>query len=335
MSTPLQRASSRRNSQLSTGPRTPRGRAAVTANALIHGFYGRVALTDFEDPADYRATLADYLADLRPAGAVEIELVHRLVKDLWKLRRLERLERAFLVDTIEQAERRLDSPLPEQRAFFACSTSLHAQFRQYKGETPLERVELLQHRLRRAADSTLRLLTILQAERRADPDAASQPWIEISTLPPESLAYRADEPPALCDTFATPDAAPAPVSSDAPMRLPRTPPIRPLPTPIRPAWTPPSSHPIRQILSMHHPLPTHRPLPTPHPPPRPLRMPTRPPRSRTLQTATKATKCPLQPHQSTSQTRHLALFLQKCNPHPRPTLPNAPPSAPPSHFPMN
>ncbi len=216
MSTPLRRASSRRNSQLSTGPRTPRGRAAVTANALTHGFYGRVALTDFEDPADYRATLADYLADLRPAGAVEIELVHRLVKDLWKLRRLERLERAFLVDTIEQAERRLDSPLPEQRAFFACSTSLHAQFRQYKGETPLERVELLQHRLRRAADSTLRLLTILQAERRADPDAASQPCFEISTLPPESLAYRADEPPALCDTFATPDAAPAPVSSDAP-----------------------------------------------------------------------------------------------------------------------
>ena len=216
MSTPLQRASSRRNSQASTGPRTPRGRAAVTANALIHGFYGRVALTDFEDPADYRATLADYLADLRPAGAVEIELVHRLVKDLWKLRRLERLERAFLVNTIEQAERRLDSPLPEQRAFFACSTTLHAQFRQFKGETPLERVGLLQHRLRRAADSTLRLILILQAERRAAPDAASQPCLEISILPPESLAYRADEPPAECDTFAVPDAPPAPVSSDAP-----------------------------------------------------------------------------------------------------------------------
>jgi len=217
MSTPLQRASSRRNAQLSTGPRTPRGRAAVTANALIHGFYGRVAIADFEDPADYHATLADYLADLRPAGAVEIELVHRLVKDLWKLRRLERLERAFLLDSIELAERCLDSPIPAQRAFFACSTTLHAQFRQFKCETPLERVANLQHRLRRAADSTLRLLTILQAERRADPDAASQPCAEISTLPPESLDYRADEPPAAADTFAPPsdaDAPPAPVSSD-------------------------------------------------------------------------------------------------------------------------
>ncbi|MGO9242255.1 MAG: hypothetical protein ACLQBJ_15745, partial [Bryobacteraceae bacterium] len=177
------------------------------------------ALTDFEDPADYHATLADYLADLRPAGAVEIELVHRLVKDLWKLRRLERLERAFLVDTIEQADRRLDSPIPEQQAFLACSTELHSQFRHYKGETPLERVELLQHRLRRAADSTLRLITDLQAERRAAPDAASHPWVEVSTLPPDSMAYRVDEPPAFCDTIAVPDtvpAAPAPDSPDAP-----------------------------------------------------------------------------------------------------------------------
>ncbi len=220
MSTPLRRASSRRNAQCSTGPRTSRGRGAVTANALTHGFYGRVALTDFEDPADYHATLADYLADLRPAGAVEIELVHRLVKDLWKLRRLERLERAFLVDTIEQADRRLDSPIPEQQAFLACSTELHSQFRHYKGETPLERVELLQHRLRRAADSTLRLLTDLQSERRAAPDAASEPWMEVSTLPPDSMAYRVDEPPAFCDTIATPDAdeaaPPTPDSPDAP-----------------------------------------------------------------------------------------------------------------------
>ena len=127
MSTPLQRASSRRNSQLSTGPRTPRGRAAVTANPLTHGFYSRVVLSDFEDPADYHATLADYLADLRPAGAVETELVHRYVKDLWKLRRLERLERAFLVDSIEQAERRLDSPIaasaPSSPAALRCTPS--------------------------------------------------------------------------------------------------------------------------------------------------------------------------------------------------------------------
>jgi hypothetical protein len=216
MSTPLQRASSRRNSAASTGPRTPRGRAAVAANPLTHGFYSRVVLDDFEDPADYHATLADFLADLRPAGAVEVELVHRYVKDLWKLRRLERLERAFIVDTIEHAERCLDSPLAEQRAFFAYHTSIDSQFRQYKSQTPFERLALLQHRLRRAVDSTLRLLTTLQSERLAAP--ASAPFAEISSLPPDTLDYRLDPPPDAADPASPPslDRADSPiVPSDA------------------------------------------------------------------------------------------------------------------------
>ena len=92
MSTDRQRAANRRNAQRSTGPRTTRGRAAVRSNHLQHGFYGRVAIPDFEDTAGYHAVLDDYLADLHPAGAVETELVHRLVMELWKLRRLEHLE---------------------------------------------------------------------------------------------------------------------------------------------------------------------------------------------------------------------------------------------------
>jgi len=93
MSTDRQRAANRRNAQRSTGPRTTRGRAAVRSNHLQHGFYGRVAIPDFEDTAGYHAVLDDYLADLHPAGAVETELVHRLVMELWKLRRLEHLEK--------------------------------------------------------------------------------------------------------------------------------------------------------------------------------------------------------------------------------------------------
>lgn len=236
MSTPLQRASSRRNSQLSTGPRTPRGRAAVTANPLTHGFYSRVVLSDFEDPADYHATLGDYLADLRPAGAVEIELVHRYVKDLWKLRRLERLERAFLCHAIEHAERHIGPGVPgvEQRALWAYQDWMADQFGNYKSQAPIERLALLQHRIRRAADTTLRLLTDLQSERLAAPDAASYPFAEISTLPPDTLAYSVDPPPAAADspTAASPeasaalgselfasDASPAPVPVGAPSPL--------------------------------------------------------------------------------------------------------------------
>ena len=105
MSTDRQRAANRRNAQRSTGPRPTRGRAAVRSTHLQPGFYGRVAIPDFEDTAGYHAVLDDYLADLHPAGAVETELVHRLVMELWKLRRLEHLERTFLIASIDRAHR--------------------------------------------------------------------------------------------------------------------------------------------------------------------------------------------------------------------------------------
>ncbi len=190
MSTACQRAANRRNAQLSTGPRTPRGRAIVASNPLTHGFYARVPIADLEDPAAYHAVLADYIADLRPAGALEAELVHRYVKDLWKLRRLEQMERLFFIDAMERLEPRVASHItdPAQRASRACFDALETQFNQFKTVAPLERVALLGQRLRRGLDSTLRLLLDLQAQRFAS-DPGDTPFAELATLPPDPFAY--------------------------------------------------------------------------------------------------------------------------------------------------
>ncbi|MGD0578487.1 MAG: hypothetical protein ABSC08_06115 [Bryobacteraceae bacterium] len=220
MSTSRQRAANRRNSQLSTGPRTLRGRAAVAANPLLHGFYARVAIPDLDDPAAYHATLADFLADLRPAGAVEVELVHRYVKDLWKLRRFERLERMFFVDAIECNEPRVAARItdPEQRAGRACFDAIETQLIQFRTVAPLERVALLTHRLRRALDSTLRLLRELQAERLASAAPGETPFAVLDTLPPDPLDYTVDSgPPAPSSPV---DAPAAPVSPESPVAQP-------------------------------------------------------------------------------------------------------------------
>ena len=187
MSTDRLRAANRRNAQRSTGPRTGGGRAAVRSNHLQHGFYGRVAIPDFEDTAGYHAVLDDYLADLHPAGAVN-RLVHRLVMELWKLRRLEHLERTFLIASIDRAERDVDAETSsaDELAAYAYEHWVESQFLQFKSEAPIERLSHLQYRLRRSADATLRLLRDLQSERLA----SAGPFAEIASAGPDTLVYR-------------------------------------------------------------------------------------------------------------------------------------------------
>jgi len=206
MSTPLKRQTNRANARRSTGPRTERGRAAVSSNPLTHGFYSAVAIPLIEDPADFHSTLADYIADLRPAGATEVELVHRYVKDLWKLRRLERLERMFVIQAIQRHESSVDAAVfvPELRPAHAHFDIIDLQFHQYKTTAPIERVSILQNRLRRGLDSTLRLLRELQHERFASA-APGEEFAVTTTLPPDDYTYFYDPPPDPDDKKPVPD----------------------------------------------------------------------------------------------------------------------------------
>jgi hypothetical protein len=57
MATRKQRAANRRNAQLSTGPKTPEGKAAVRLNALKHGLTAENAVIIGEEEADRRTAL--------------------------------------------------------------------------------------------------------------------------------------------------------------------------------------------------------------------------------------------------------------------------------------
>ena len=86
----------RRNARLSTGPKTPSGKARSSQNAIRHGLSAETVIGPLEDPADYRAFEQSVTAGYNAETAVERELVLRLASLLWRLRRATSVETGLL-----------------------------------------------------------------------------------------------------------------------------------------------------------------------------------------------------------------------------------------------
>ena len=105
MATKAQIKANCENAKKSTGPRTEEGKARVSLNALKHGLLAQDAVLPEEDPAEFDRQLRDLERDLRPENSLEFELVRQIVDAQWRMRRLVRIETAFLSGAIE-AQRR-------------------------------------------------------------------------------------------------------------------------------------------------------------------------------------------------------------------------------------
>jgi len=89
-------------SNKSTGPRTPEGKAISSQNALKHGLNARdVVLKDDQEREEFAKLLADLGAELNPDGTLETLIFNRLLRASWDLRRVERME-------VEQAAEGID-----------------------------------------------------------------------------------------------------------------------------------------------------------------------------------------------------------------------------------
>ena len=87
MTSPEQIAANRRNAALSTGPRTPAGKAASRLNASRHGLLARELLVKGESKANFAAFADGVRARLAPDGELEIFVVNRVISAAWRLRR--------------------------------------------------------------------------------------------------------------------------------------------------------------------------------------------------------------------------------------------------------
>ena len=90
-----QLAANRANAQLSTGAKTPDGKATSCLNAVKTGLTGRTVLLHSDDAAEYQHHLAEFEKELSPVGPRERDLVQSIADTLWRLRRIPALEYAI------------------------------------------------------------------------------------------------------------------------------------------------------------------------------------------------------------------------------------------------
>src|SRR5215471_3402136 len=91
----------RANAQKSTGPRTREGKKRVSRNAIKHGLFAQETLLLDEDPEELIVLARQLRNALAPIDAIEGLFVDLLVRDVWRLRRVSRLEVAVV--SAEQA----------------------------------------------------------------------------------------------------------------------------------------------------------------------------------------------------------------------------------------
>ena len=183
MSSQLKIEANRRNAQLSTGPKTPEGKAKVATNSCTHGLCSRNAILPEEDPAEFHALLAGLLSEFQPANAREESHVRELASAEWRLRRVVRLETGIFVSAMEKVREyercRNTAPLPdrtlEEQRYDQNTRLLGLTFRQHCGGEAFTKLSRYENSIRRAHYKALKELKSPPSPRIAKMTEQSQP----------------------------------------------------------------------------------------------------------------------------------------------------------------
>jgi hypothetical protein len=184
MSTQAQIDANRENAKKSTGPKTAEGKAAVSQNAVKHGFFAHEAVVHGESQADFDLHRQAFLDELRPAGMTESMLAERIVSLSWRLHRAERMESQAIDDLIiraaDSSEITRSLLEPETRQALADAGTLNrdlslgqAVTKDFASYRILDRLMLYERRMENSMVKMIRELKKLQAERETEQAAAS------------------------------------------------------------------------------------------------------------------------------------------------------------------
>jgi len=95
MATAAQITANQNNATLSTGPKTPEGKAAAARNATKHGLAGAFTVLPHEDQEEFDILIACLRDEFQPANQHESFLVEQMAQSRWRLSRARRLETAM------------------------------------------------------------------------------------------------------------------------------------------------------------------------------------------------------------------------------------------------
>ena len=101
MATLAQVAANQANAQLSTGPKTPEGKARVSQNALRHGLTSTRLVIRDDEREEFTQFRDSLVAELDPQGAVETLTFEELLHAAWNLHRFRRIEAETSLGTID------------------------------------------------------------------------------------------------------------------------------------------------------------------------------------------------------------------------------------------
>jgi hypothetical protein len=194
-----------RNARKSTGPRTAEGKEKSAHNALKHGVFCRHAVLRGESQRTFDVIRQEFIDSLQPQNLVELSLIERIVKNQWKLDRLEEAEGKLYEMRCASHQRILERGLegeldaddtkvnewweskmeledgskdPEYQALCSAmgnaAMTMGSLLGDVKGE--LERYQLMCMRLEQSNHRSFRELRILQADARKKGPLAPSPY---------------------------------------------------------------------------------------------------------------------------------------------------------------
>jgi len=190
-------AANKANAQLSTGAKTPEGKATSSLNAVTTALTGRTVLLPTDDAAAYQQHVRGYEKELRPVGQRECDLVQSIADASWRLQRIPALELAIYAKGRLQFAAQFNDLDPALRASFI---ELETQL---VYEKQLRNLHLQESRLHRRREKDLAEFRQAQSDRRerdtANLESASRLYAEAKR------ANKAFDPTALGFEFSIVD----------------------------------------------------------------------------------------------------------------------------------
>ena len=169
------------NAQLSTGPRTPQGKAKSSVNAVKTALTGRTVLLPTDDVAAYQEYVQIYADEFQPVGPRESELVQALADHGWRLKRIASLEMAIYAFGYEQFAEQFADRGDLQGDYAQMHTFLHY-------EKQLRNLQLQDARIRRNREKDTAELKRLQQDRLQTATAPSRAASVSESVTPSGIA---------------------------------------------------------------------------------------------------------------------------------------------------